>query len=164
MERGSELDDFTTEMLRIVSPVTRAYRQVAADFTYKGIDMKKGQQVQFNLAAANLDPRVFPPDPEAFRADRTSSGPSHLAFGFRDHLCPGLNLGRRTTKAALSALATRFPNLELAVPRADVCRLDLESINALKALPIRVSGRPSEDAAERSKVNALVREFEGSVE
>ena len=47
--RGAELelefDDLITEMLRIITPVTRAYREVAADFKYKGIDMKKGQQV-----------------------------------------------------------------------------------------------------------------------
>ncbi len=96
-----EFDDLITEMLRIITPITRAYREVAADFKYKGIDMKKGQQVQFNFAAANIDPLAFPPDPEEFRAGRMSRNNvnRHLAFGFRDHLCPGLKLGRLTTKA-----------------------------------------------------------------
>jgi len=53
-----------------------------------------------------MDHLAFPPDPEEFRAGRMSQNMSqknnvnrHLAFGFRDHLCPGFKLGRLTTKA-----------------------------------------------------------------
>jgi len=101
---AAQWDSVLKEMLRVVTPVTRAYREVSGDFTYKGMRFLSGQQVQMHLAKANADADVFAPDPRRFRPDRSryAGAKGHLAFGFRDHMCPGLNLGRMTTKAALT--------------------------------------------------------------
>lgn len=142
-ESQMELERVVKEMLRVVTPVTRAYREVGTDFTYNGVEFRQGEQVQFNLETANSDARAFAPDATRFRAARSSEAGAraHLAFGFRDHLCPGLNLGRMTTKAALTSVLRRFPCIELAVPRAQVQRLPLDSINALVSLPVRTRRR-----------------------
>ena len=104
-----ELDDMITEMLRLITPVTRAYREVESDFTYEGIDFKRGQQIQLHLADANRDGSVFPA-PETFRLQRSTTN-RHLAFGFRDHLCPVMkcgNVGAGGGKVTLCRLRSMF--------------------------------------------------------
>ena len=51
----------------------------------------QGQQIQLHLADANRDGSVFPA-PETFRLQRSNTN-RHLAFGFRDHLCPVMTCG-----------------------------------------------------------------------
>ena len=134
----TNMHTYVQEMLRVVTPVTRAYREVGQSFCYKGVGFEKGQQVQLNLATANIDETAFP-DAQRFRPQRAGDAmaKAHLAFGFRHHLCPGLKLGRLTSKAALTAVCAAFPGLQLAVQRRHVRTLPLDSINALESLPVR---------------------------
>ncbi len=65
------------------------------------------------LGAANMDPRAFS-SPERFEIDRTPN--HHLGFGFGRHFCLGRPLALMETRAALTGLFERFPEIRLAVP------------------------------------------------
>ncbi|QIZ36838.1 cytochrome P450 [Saccharopolyspora sp. ASAGF58] len=80
------------------------------DVEISGARIGKGQPVTVVIASANHDPRVFP---EADRLDvNRSAGPPHLGFAHGAHFCLGAALARTQTEVALSALLSRFPNLE----------------------------------------------------
>jgi cytochrome P450 len=69
------------------------------------------------LAAANSDPAVFE-NPERLNLRRQPN--RHIAFGDGIHYCLGAALARVEIEIALRQLLTRFPDLELSVPRSRI--------------------------------------------
>ena len=64
------------------------------------------------IAPANRDPQVFEhPD----RLDITREHNDHLTFGGGAHFCLGASLARLEGRVVLTAIAQRFPRVELAV-------------------------------------------------
>ena len=61
---------------------------------FQGHLLEPGQTVHFINPCANMDPKVFgTPEPEQFDLRRLFRR-RHLAFGYGDHLCPGMLLGK----------------------------------------------------------------------
>ncbi|MGW4126013.1 cytochrome P450 [Nocardia sp. NPDC004711] len=79
--------------------------------------IKASEPVAISLSAANRDPQVFA---EPDRVDLTRHAANHLTFGYGVHQCIGQHLARLELQIALTGLARRFPNLDLAVPVADI--------------------------------------------
>jgi cytochrome P450 len=124
------------EMLRYYGPVEVGLtRWVREDTEFGGVQLKRGQQIMAVLASANHDPERFP-DPEVF--DITREPNRHVAFGTGIHACLGATLARLEAEVAFSELLARFPDLELAVPRAELAWRDGTFMRALTALPVRV--------------------------
>ncbi len=99
------------EGLRWVSPVGTQTRQTRTDVTIGGIVVPKGSMIGSVLSSANRDERRFGNDADQFDLHRGDD--AHLAFGVGMHHCAGNALARYQMHAAIDALLTRFPNIEL---------------------------------------------------
>jgi len=107
------------EFLRLLPvgvPGTRT-RIATQDVTLGDTTVKKGQSVLAIPHAANMDPDFFE-DPYEFRLDRPK-GPSHIAFGFGAHLCPGSPLARMDIETVMRGILKRFDRLEPFVANAN---------------------------------------------
>lgn len=122
------------EFLRYLSPVQFSKpRHVRRDVDLGGVMVKKGDRIMVMVAAANMDPAANA-CPEKMDLERRPN--RHLAFGTGIHFCLGHQLARIEGKAALQALFTRWPGLELAVPASDVKWLERPGLNAIAKLPV----------------------------
>jgi cytochrome P450 len=104
--------------VRFTAPVPHAtFRMTSETVTVGGVDIPGHRQVLVCIAAANRDPSTFP---EADRLDIHRPRRPHLGFGHGIHFCLGAPLARLEARVAFSALLGRFPQIRLAVPRADL--------------------------------------------
>jgi len=105
------VDPIIEESLRFDPPVLGLFRNTTRDVTLHGVRIPAGTKVMLHYAAANRDPRAFV-EPDRFDLDAERR--RHLSFGLGVHFCLGAQLARLEARAALLALALRFPALELA--------------------------------------------------
>ena len=101
------------EMLRFDTPLHMFKRYALEDLEYRGITLKKGDQVGLLLASANHDEQKFS-SPETFQPTRTPN--SHVSFGAGIHFCIGAPLARLEMQTALRVLFERLPNIHLTTP------------------------------------------------
>jgi cytochrome P450 len=101
-----------------------------------GVTVPEGAQVIICLAAANRDPERFA-HPELLDPDREAG--RHLAFGHGIHHCLGAPLARMEGQLALATLLRRFPELQSAVPPAELhwSHGDGLVLRGLSELPVR---------------------------
>jgi cytochrome P450 len=129
-------DPATQELLRCISFAQVAKpRYAIADTVFHGQSIRRGQMIFACLASANADPVVFA-EPE--RLDIHRNAQRHLAFGAGIHVCLGARLARTEIEIALKHLFTRFPNLQLAVPRTALRYSARPGTRAILALPVRL--------------------------
>jgi cytochrome P450 len=98
------------ETLRWESPVQYVMRETTAEVLLGGVEIPAGALVSVALGSANRDEDHFP-DPDRFDIERRPE--DHLAFAPGQHFCAGTHLARAETRAALSAILDRLPNLRL---------------------------------------------------
>jgi cytochrome P450 len=99
------------ELIRYDAPLQLFERTATADVTVAGFDLKEGEKIAALLGAAARDPQAFDqPD----RLDVSRNPNPHLGFGAGIHYCVGAPLARVEIAAALRALTTRLPGLQLA--------------------------------------------------
>jgi cytochrome P450 len=99
------------ETLRYDPSVPVWRRVTTRPVTLAGVDLPEGARIFLWLAAAGRDAAAFS-EPDVFDVHRPDSG-RHLAFGKGLHYCLGANLGKLETQIAVSALASRYPRLQL---------------------------------------------------
>jgi cytochrome P450 family 142 subfamily A polypeptide 1 len=99
------------EMLRWVSPVQAMGRTVTRDTTFRGQEMKEGDQLALFYPSGNRDEDVFE-DPQAF--DITRRPNPQIAFGFGTHFCLGASLARLECRVMFAELLRRLPDIRLA--------------------------------------------------
>jgi cytochrome P450 len=122
------------ELLRYVSFAEISKPRFArADATFCDAPIRRGQMMFACLAAANRDPAVFE-HPEQLNLRREPN--RHLAFGSGIHYCLGAALASAEIEIALRGLFTRFPNLQLAIPRPQVRFSRRPGSRALASLPV----------------------------
>jgi cytochrome P450 len=128
-------DSAAQELLRYVSfaQFTKP-RYARVDTEFCGQVIRRGQVLLAYLASANTDPMVFD-DPERLDIHRRPN--RHVAFGTGIHVCLGAALARVETAVALERLFTRFPTLQLAVPRSQLRFSGRIGSRALVALPVK---------------------------
>lgn len=106
------LSDAVEESLRLEPAAAVVDRYATRDTTLAGTPVRRGDLVTVSLAAANRDPAVFG-DPDRFHLGRRNAR-AHLAFATGPHFCPGAQLARTETGAAIRALlalpALRLPD------------------------------------------------------
>lgn len=129
-------DCAVNEMLRYLSPVQMTKPMMPVrDMEWRGQALKRGENIVAFLASANVDPSQFQ-RPECFDILRDAN--PHVAFGAGTHTCLGLKLAVAETEIALRRVFTRFPNLELAIPRAQVIWSRRLGTRGMESLPVRL--------------------------
>ncbi|WP_137991070.1 cytochrome P450 family protein [Streptomyces vilmorinianum] len=129
------------ETLRWDSPVSYfPFRYPTRDLTVDGTLIPKGTPVLAGYSAAGRDTKAHGPDADRFDITRAPAA-THLSLGHGPHYCLGAPLARMEARIALEALFTRFPDLDLAVPEADLTRHASFVGNSVRTLPVRLAGR-----------------------
>ena len=104
----SLLPQAVEEFCRAFSVVV-THRQVARDFVFHGVPMKKGDEVNLPIMLANRDPAAYD-NPHAIDIDRK---PRHIAFGTGTHSCLGLHLAKRELRIVLEEFLSTFSAIRL---------------------------------------------------
>lgn len=102
------------ETMRYLGAVQGTMRVASHDIEYRDVCFPIGTLVTLSLAGANRDPDIFP-EPERFDITRVTTVP-HMTFGSGIHHCLGAHLARAELQEALTLIAQRLPDLELAGP------------------------------------------------
>ncbi|PUA81721.1 cytochrome P450 [Nocardioides currus] len=130
-----QVDRVVDELLRYVCPVQVAFPRFARTaMDLGGVRIAAGDLVLVSLTGASRDPRTSTADD----FDPTSPASSHLAFGHGMHRCVGAELARMELRAALTGLARRFPDLDLAVDPGTLSFTPLSAVYGLESLPVRL--------------------------
>jgi cytochrome P450 len=108
-------------------------RYARTDLELHGADVRAGDLVLLDLNAANHDPTVFT-DPG--HVDVTRRAAAHLAFGHGARYCIGAPLARIELRSVLTGLLTRFPDMHLAIPKAELTTHTGTLTGGLTTLPV----------------------------
>ncbi|MET8000862.1 cytochrome P450 [Nonomuraea glycinis] len=109
-------------------------RYLKEEIEVSGEHLPKGTTVICSMAAANRDESMFEAA-EVF--DATRSPNQHLAFGAGAHSCLGQALARTELQVVLEVLLRKLPSLELAVPVAELERVEGLAVGGLRTVPVR---------------------------
>jgi cytochrome P450 len=131
----AKIDNAITEIVRYEPPFQLIVRVAANDTKVGDTEIKANRVVVAVVGSANRDPSVFKErDPEVLDIDRPNLD-RQLGFGGGIHYCIGEPLARVTVPAALQALVTRLPGLELAgLPQWQAAD---PILRAMTSLPLR---------------------------
>ncbi|WP_351224649.1 cytochrome P450 [Streptomyces sp. NPDC002133] len=129
--------DVVEETLRWDSPVSYfPFRYPTKDLTLHGTVLPRGTPVLAGYSAAGRDKAAHGPDADRFDLTRGTAS-RHLSLGHGPHYCLGAPLARMEATIALERLFTRFPELDLAVPEAELPRHASFVGNSVEKLPVR---------------------------
>jgi hypothetical protein len=123
------------ELLRYDGPVQATGRQALEDIPLGNKTIGKGQHVTVLLGSANRDDEHFP-DPDMLNLQRSDG--RLLSFGHGIHTCLGAALARMEAAVAFSALARRFPRMEVGDGAPE--HNPSISFRGLLALPVSLRG------------------------
>jgi cytochrome P450 len=98
------------ETVRLHAPVVAVGRTARADVEVSGVEVKRGNRVALNFAAASRDPEVCA-NPRKFDVHREEV--VHTAFGVGPHRCIGEHLARLEIRVAIEEFLQRIPDFEL---------------------------------------------------
>jgi cytochrome P450 len=99
------------ESLRLEPSAAVVDRYATADTPLAAARIGRGDLVIVSIAAANRDPAVFA-EPDRFDI-RRPNGRHNLGFARGPHFCPGAQLARIETRAAIGAVTDQLPGLRL---------------------------------------------------
>ena len=99
------------------------------DTEVAGYPLREGEPVVISFAAATTDPTLA--------TDRRSGNRAHLAWSAGPHSCPARHEARIIAAVAMERLLDRLPDIELAVPAAELEWRPGPFQRALTALPVR---------------------------
>ena len=108
-------------------------RYARTDLQVGNACIRAGDAVLLIPAVPNRDREIFA---DADRFDIARRPNPHLSFGYGRHYCIGAGLARIELQVALSALATRFPGLRLAVRPEELRLRSTAAAGGLTCLPV----------------------------
>ncbi|WP_369213026.1 cytochrome P450 [Streptomyces flavofungini] len=117
-----------------------AGRWAARDTQLGGRRVNAGDLLLLGLAAANADPQVRT-DGSAL----TGGNSAHFSFGHGEHRCPfpAQEVAEVIARTGIEVLIDRLPDLDLAVPAADLTRRPSAWLRGLTALPVTFTPTPT---------------------
>lgn len=121
------------EILRYVNLVEQLSRVAMEDVEVAGHVIRKGDGILLSCAAANLDPSISS-HPDEFDITQPPTNP--LAFSYGLHHCLGHNLARLELDIVFRTLVKRLPNLQPAVPIAEIPWYYDFTVSRLKTFPV----------------------------
>jgi cytochrome P450 len=99
------------ESLRLEPAAAMIDRYATAGALLGGARIRRGDLVVVSIAAANRDPAVFA-EPDRFDIRRRNAR-QNFGFARGSHFCPGAELARLETQAAIRAMAAGLPGVRL---------------------------------------------------
>ncbi|MEU7647387.1 cytochrome P450 family protein [Streptomyces huasconensis] len=136
-------DAVVEETLRHSTPTSHVLIRFATEDVPVGDQViPAGDALIVSYGAIGRDEKAHGPTAAEFDITRTSPT-RHISFGHGPHVCPGGALSRLEAGVALPALYDRFPDLTLAVPRAELRHKPVVTQNDLYELPVRLKPSPS---------------------
>ena len=121
----------TEEALRYDSPVKSIQRIASEDVEMRGKRIKKNDRIRWFMSSANRDPDKFE-NPDTMDITRWPN--PHVAFGAGVHHCLGATIARVEGQEVFSALAERYPNLQLKTH--DMEYQESITFRSIKSLPV----------------------------
>ncbi|TLX70655.1 cytochrome P450 [Pseudomonas nicosulfuronedens] len=112
--------------------VTNTARVVVEDIEFKGVQLKKGDQIQVPNALFGLDERRFA---NPMEIDLARKPVVHAAFGNGAHRCPGSFLARTEIKVFLQEWLKRIPEFEIKAGEQPRCASGM--VNGMLYLPLQ---------------------------
>jgi len=109
----SLVPDAVSEALRYEPAVASVPRVTLEDIELEGYLVPRGQLLTLSTMSAMRDPARYA-DPDRFDISRVERPARHAVFGGGTHRCLGELLARAELEEALTVLAGRLPNVELA--------------------------------------------------
>lgn len=129
------------ETLRLSPPAVGVVRLAASPISCRGVEVDTAQLIGVSLDAVCRDPaKVDRPD----ELDIGRPAGKQYAFGAGPHLCVGAPLARLVVQVAFADLATRFPQLEPALPISDL-PWTADPFRGIVHLPVRVPAAGASD-------------------
>ncbi len=114
-EDPSLLPGAVEELLRWVTPIQAFGRTAVVDLELGGQRIAAGDFLIMLYASGNRDEEVFGPTAGVLDVRRAVT-PTHLAFGFGEHLCLGAALARLEARVFFEELLARYPGYDLVAP------------------------------------------------
>ena len=116
-ERAASSERFVAnaveETIRHTNPLRGLLRTTTRPVELDGVRIEANKRIWLLFGSANRDERKFP-QADAFDPDRPSQQlKEHIGFGVGIHACLGANLAHTEARAAISALAARYPDMRL---------------------------------------------------
>jgi cytochrome P450 len=111
--------------------VANTARLITQDMEYKGIQFRKGDQIQLPNSLFGLDDRKFN---NPLAVDLTRKPVLHAAFGNGPHRCPGSFLARTEIKVFLQEWFKRIPDFR--IREGDKPRCGSGAVNGMIYLPL----------------------------
>lgn len=111
----SLIPDAVEELLRWVTPIQAFGRTAAEDVDLAGTRIAAGEFLVMLYASGNRDEAAFGPTAGVLDVTRATT-PTHVAFGFGEHLCLGAALARLEARVFFEELLARHPNYALTGP------------------------------------------------
>jgi len=124
----------TEEALRYDSPVKSIQRIASEDVEMRGKRIKKNDRIRWFMSSANRDPDKFE-NPDTMDITRWPN--PHVAFGAGVHHCLGATIARVEGQEVFSALAERYPSLELKTH--DMEYQESITFRSIKGLPVSLN-------------------------
>ena len=124
----------TEEALRYDPPVKSVQRIASEDVEMRGKQIKKDDRIRWFVSSANRDPNKFE-NPDTMDITRWPN--PHVAFGSGVHHCLGATIARVEGQEVFSALAERYPNLELKTH--DMEYQPSITFRSIKSLPVSLN-------------------------
>lgn len=93
------------------SSIGTAYREVKQNFSYDGVEFRKGELLCLFPPLAGRDPTIFP-DPMKFDVNRVNNC-RHVAFSRGEHFCMGLYVAMAQIQEGLHLITQRLKNPRL---------------------------------------------------
>jgi len=117
--------------------VANTARFITQDMEYKGVQFRKGDQIQLPNCLFGLDDRKFS---NPLAVDLTRKPVIHAAFGNGPHRCPGSFLARTEIKVFLQEWLKRIPDFH--IRENDKPRCGSGSVNGMLYLPLAWGAAP----------------------
>ena len=124
----------TEEALRFDPPVKSIQRIAKEDVEMRGKQIKKDDRIRWFMSSANRDPNKFD-NPDKMDINRWPN--PHVAFGAGIHHCLGATIARVEGQEAFSALAERYPNMELKTH--DMEYQESITFRSIKSMPVSLN-------------------------
>ncbi len=121
------------ELFRFDSAIQLTVRGADEPMTVGGESVNQGDLMFVITGAANRDPAAFE-NPDSVDITRDVKG--SYASGGGEHYCLGATLARIETETALMQMLTKFKNIELTMPEAELPRDNNVTVRGVESLPI----------------------------